>query len=419
MGAEYRPFLRVVWSDPDGPATGYVVVDRLVCGIATGGLRTRAGCTLAEVEDLAREMSLKAGAYGLPVGGAKGGLDHPADAPDVDEVRMRFVAAVRSLLDSIWVTAGDLGTPQSALDAVFARAGLGPSSLRAALRRSPDRAAVTARVREMFTLVDDGLTMSDLIGGYGVAEAALAGLEGLGLDPTHSRAVVQGFGAMGGSSALYLHRAGVRVVGIADAHGLVHNPVRGLDVPTLLAGRRPGGLIDRAGLRADDAQLPAEAWLDVDAELAVPAATSYSVTEADVGRLRARLVAEAANVPLTPGAEALLVGRGVPVIPDFVANAGAAAWAWWVIFGLVSDAAGSRAMVSASVRPLVRRLMAAWTDDRTDLREHARRLAIETTTELTQRFGSVDERIPLFDAGLLAARTSTRRPVATTDTGRP
>jgi glutamate dehydrogenase (NAD(P)+) len=418
MGAEYRPFLRLVWSDPDGPATGYVVVDRLVCGIATGGLRTRSGCTLAEVEDLAREMSLKAGAYGLPVGGAKGGLDHPSDAPDVDEVRARFVAAVRPLLDSIWVTAGDLGTPQSALDAVFARAGLGPSSLRAALRRSPDRNGVTARVQEMFTLVDDGLVMPDLIGGFGVAEAALAGLEGLGLPPARSRAVVQGFGAMGGSSALYLHRAGVRVVAIADAHGLIQNPERGLDVPTLLARRRPGGLIDRTALRVDDAQLPGEAWLDVDAELAVPAATSYSLTEADVGRVRAALVAEAANVPLTPGAEAMLAGRGVPVIPDFVANAGAAAWAWWVIFGLVSDADTSRAMVSASVRPLVRRLIAAWNADRTSLRDHARTLAIETTTALTHRFGSVVERTPLFDAGLLAARSATRQPVPTTDPGR-
>lgn len=404
MAAEYRPFLRVVWSDPEGPATGYVVVDRLVCGIATGGLRTRSGCTLAEVEDLAREMSLKAGAYGLPVGGAKGGLDHPSDAPDVDEVRGRFVAAVRPLLDTIWVTAGDLGTPQAALDAVFERAGLGPSSLRAALRRAPDEAAVTARVRTGFTLVDDGLAMPDLIGGYGVAEAALAGLEGLGLAAATSRAVVQGFGAMGGSTALYLHRAGVRVVGISDVHGLVCNTDRGLDVPALLRGRRPGGLIDRTLLRDDDRQLPGDAWLDVDAEVAVPAATSYAVREAEADRLRVRLVAEAANVPLTPAAERRLLDRGVPVIPDFVANAGAAAWAWWVIFGLVADADSARAMVSAHVRPLVDRLMSAWNCDRRPLRDHARALAVESSTELDRRFGSVQERVPLFEAGLLAAR---------------
>ena len=150
----HRPFLRVTWSDPASPATGYLVVDRLVCGIATGGLRTRAGCTLAEVEDLAREMSLKAGAYGLPVGGAKGGLDHPADAPDVDAVRGRFLTAVRPLLDTVWVTAGDLGTPQAALDAVFADVGLGPSSMRAALLRSPEPAVTTAQVQTAFALVD-------------------------------------------------------------------------------------------------------------------------------------------------------------------------------------------------------------------------------------------------------------------------
>jgi glutamate dehydrogenase (NAD(P)+) len=413
MTAEYRPFLRIVWSDPESPATGYVVVDRLVCGIATGGLRTRAGCTLAEVEDLAREMSLKAGAYRLPVGGAKGGIDHPADAPDVDEVRARFVAAVRPLLDTVWVTAGDLGTPQAALDAVFARAGLGPSSLRAALLRSPDQPAVAARVRAMFTLVDDGLAMPDLIGGYGVAEAALAGLAGLGLPPPRSRAVVQGFGAMGGSSALYLHRAGVRVVGLCDARGLVHNPVRGLDVPALLATRRPGGLIDRTALRSDDEQLPGEAWLDVEAEVAVPAATSYSVADAEADRLRVRLVAEAANVPLTAGAERRLLDRGVPVIPDFVANAGAAAWAWWVIFGLVTDADDSRALTAAHVRPLVDRLMAAWSESRVPLREHARELALAGSSDMERRFGSVHEEVPLFEAGALAARL----PVTTTDRG--
>jgi glutamate dehydrogenase (NAD(P)+) len=265
----------------------------------------------------------------------------------------------------------------------------------------------------MFTLVDDGLAMPDLIGGYGVAEAALAGLAGLGLEPTRSRAVVQGFGAMGGSSALYLHRAGVRVVGLCDARGLVHNPERGLDVPALLAARRPGGLIDRTVLRTDDEQLPGEEWLDVEAEAAVPAATSYAVTEAEADRLRVRLVAEAANVPLTAGAERRLLDRGVPVIPDFVANAGAAAWAWWVIFGLVADAEDSRAMVAAHVRPIVDRLMSAWTEGRIPLREHARELAVASSSDMERRFGSVHEEVPLFDAGALAARL----PATTTDRG--
>ena len=403
----HRPLLRVVWSDPDSAATGYVVVDRLITGIATGGLRMRAGCALEEVEDLAREMSLKSGTYHLPVGGAKGGIDYPADAPDADRVRERFLAAMRPLLESIWVTAGDLGTPQAALDAAFERLGFGPSSLRAGLLRSTDPAAATTRVQQMFRLVDDGLAMPELIGGYGVAEAGLATLEALGLAVDHSRAVVQGFGAMGGSAALYLHRAGVRVIGIADADGLVHNTARGLDVSALLAGRRPGGLIDRSSLREDDQQAATDGWLDLPCELAVPAATSYAVTESVVDRLLTRAVAEAANVPLTAGAKQRLLDRGIPVIPDFVANAGAVAWAWWSVFGLVSDAESSRRMVSAHVRPLVGRLIEAWTINRLAPRAGATVLAERALAELGERFGYGEERVPLFQAGRLAAQSVT------------
>ena len=403
MGQPRRPLLRLAWSDPESDATGFVVVDRLVTGIATGGLRTRAGCTMEEVEDLAREMSLKTGVYRLPVGGAKGGIDYPADAPDVDEVRRRFVTAMRPLLDTVWVTAGDLGTPQARLDSVFAEAGLGPSSLRAALLRSTEPDAAVTRVQRLFAEGDHGLRMPDLIGGYGVAEASLAGLAGLGLATNESRAVVQGFGAMGGSSALYLHLAGVRVVGVSDAFGLILNTARGLDIPKLLAARSPGGIVDRAVLRADDEQRPGESWLDVDAELLVPAAVSYSITETNCDSVRAQLVTEAANVPITKAAERRLLERDVVVIPDFVANAGAAAWAWWAIFGLVSDPESSRFLLSSHVRPLVNSLINAWITQGVSPRDGAENIAEENLDDLGERFGRVTEMVPLFEAGLQSA----------------
>ncbi|MGH3367448.1 MAG: Glu/Leu/Phe/Val dehydrogenase dimerization domain-containing protein [Nocardioidaceae bacterium] len=398
--------LQFTWSDPESPATGYVVVDRLICGIATGGLRTRAGCTMAEVEDLAAEMSLKAALYGLPVGGAKGGIDYPSDAPDVDEVRERFLLAIRPILESIWATAGDLGTPQARLDAVFDRAGLGTSSMRAGLLRSDDPKAEAERVGQLFEDVDDGLLMSDLIGGYGVAEAALQAMSPLDLDPRTSRAVVQGFGAMGGSTALYLHRAGVTVVAIADATGLIVNEARGLDVPTLLATRGPGGVIDRGALRADDVEEPLSAWLDIDAEVLVPAAVSYVIDEHNCDRVRARLIAEAANVPVTPAAEQQLVDRDVVVIPDFVANAGAAAWAWWVMFGSVRGPVDSRQLLSSHVRPVVASLMHAWTGGHTSLRESAREMAHRNLALAEARYGGVTPTMPLFTAGAAAAAAS-------------
>ena len=409
---EHRPLLQFTWSDSETTATGYVVIDRLICGIATGGLRTRAGCTLKEVADLASEMSLKTALYNLPVGGAKGGLDYPSDAPDVDEVRGRFLKAIQPVLDAMWVTAGDLGTPQARLDAVFAQEGLGTSSMRAALLRSEDPEAEAARVKAMFAETDDGLQMSDLVGGYGVAEAALQAMTTLRLQPVHTRAVVQGFGAMGGSSALYLHQAGVRVVALADARGLVVNTERGLDVPALLAGRLPGGLIDRGLLRADDVEAPSEAWLEIDAEVLVPAAASYVIDETNCHSVRARLIAEAANVPVTAAAEQTLVDRGVVVIPDFVANAGAAAWAWWVMFGAVYGAADSRQMLSAHVRPVVASLMQAWVNGEPSLRVSAKEIAERNLAIAEARYGAVTPTMPLFTAGATAAAAGSLEAIA-------
>jgi glutamate dehydrogenase (NAD(P)+) len=400
---EHRPLLKFTWSDSETSATGHVVIDRLVCGIATGGLRTRAGCTVDEVADLASEMSLKTALYGLPVGGAKGGIDYPSDAPDVDEVRERFLLAIKPVLDSVWVTAGDLGTPQARLDAVFEKAGLGPSSMRAALQRSDDPDAEAERVERQFSETDEGLLMSDLIGGYGVAESVLQAMTTLQLEPIATRAVVQGFGAMGGSTALYLHKAGVRVVAIADAAGLVVNTTRGLDVPTLLAGRLPGGLINRTLLRADDTEAPTERYLDVDAEVLVPAAGSYTIDERNCDAVRAQLIAEAANVPITPAAEQWLTDRGVVVIPDFVANAGAAAWAWWVMFGAVHGPEDSRQMLSAHVRPVVASLMQAWSAGEPSLRTTAKEIAQRHQAIAEAQYGGVTPTMPLFAAGAAAA----------------
>ncbi|MDQ4008789.1 MAG: glutamate dehydrogenase [Actinomycetota bacterium] len=401
--------LQFTWSDSDTSATGYVVVDRLVCGIATGGLRTRAGCTMSEVADLASEMSLKTALYGLPVGGAKGGIDYPADAPDVDDVRERFLRAVKPLLDTVWTTAGDLGTPQGRLDRVFAAAGLGPSSMRAPLQRSDDPDAEAERVGRLFADVDEGLQMSDLIGGYGVAESVLQAMMPLQLEPTATRAVVQGFGAMGGSTALYLHKAGVKVVALVDANGVVVNTTRGLDVPTLLAGRLPGGVVDRSLLRLDDTEAPSSAWLDIETDVLVPAAVSYTIDEHNCGSVQARLIAEAANCSITAAAEQRLIDRGVVVVPDFVANAGAAAWAWWVMFGSVTGPVDARQMITAHIRPVVASLMQAWMSGEPSLRVTAREMAERNLAIAEATYGGVTPTMPLFTAG---AAASTRGLVA-------
>lgn len=329
-----EPEHRVEWTDPVTGARGYLVVHTLVGGLATGGTRMRAGCTLAEVADLARGMATKTAVFGLPVGGAKGGVDLDPRDPRATGVLERFFTAMHTWLDRHWVTAEDLGVSQTALDEVFARLGLG-QSFHAAIRRSADPAATLHRVQAgLATRVPGGQLLGDVIGGYGVAQACLGAARALGWEPAATSVAVQGVGTMGGATAWYLHQAGVRVVAVADVAGTLYRP-GGLDVPALLALRDRYGEIDRSRVPDDVEQRPREAVLSTEADVLVPAAVSYALDADTVADVTALVVVEAANAATTPEAQALLTARGVPVVPDVVANAGAAAWAWWLLQGQV------------------------------------------------------------------------------------
>src|SRR5215211_4738159 len=384
-----EPFLRVTWTDSVTGARGYVVIDRLVGSIATGGTRMRAGCTLEEVEDLARGMSYKTGALNIPVGGAKGGIDYAPFDPEAREILARFVKAVRPLLDQYWVTAEDLGVPQPLLDDVFAEAGL-DMSLHAALVRSEDSGRTLRRVQDAFATDVEGVAMPDVIGGFGVAEAAGAAIEHLGWEFAETRAFVQGFGSMGGSSARYLPRLGVRVVGVADGGGVIANP-SGLDVERLLRARNDYGEIDRSALGPADEELPLKEWLSVDAEVLVPAAVSYAITPENCERVTAKVIVEAANVPITEEAEQRLLERNIAVIPDFIANAGAVGWAWWTLFGDVSaEPQDSFDKLSSEMRAVVSELMESWKSGESSPRRIAKEIAERNLDEFAHEYGEAE-----------------------------
>ncbi|WP_324652322.1 Glu/Leu/Phe/Val dehydrogenase dimerization domain-containing protein [Georgenia sp. H159] len=359
------------WTDPVTGAQGFLVVDTLVGGLATGGTRMRAGCTVSEVADLARGMSTKTAVFGLPVGGAKGGIDFDPKDPRATGVLERFCVAMRPWLDRHWVTAEDLGVPQHLIDDVFLRLGLN-QSFHAAIGRSPDPERTLRRVQDgLAARTADGLLVGEVIGGYGVAQACLGVVTALAQHPAATTVAIQGIGTMGGGAAWYLHHAGVRVVAVADAAGTLYRRT-GLDVPALLELRDRYGEIDRSRVPDDVEQLPRDAVLELAVDILVPAAISYAVRAENVAGVRAKVLVEAANSATTPEAETALVARGVPVVPDFVANAGAAAWAWWLLQGQVGtdpDEAFDR--LAEEMRPKVARLVAAWRADRVAPRQTA------------------------------------------------
>lgn len=374
------PEEEVLWTDPVTATRGFLVIHNLVGGMATGGTRMRAGCDLAEVRDLSRGMAVKTAAFELPVGGAKAGLDIDPHRPEALEVLERFFSHVRPWLDRYWVTAEDLGVTQADLDAVFARLGM-EQSYHAAINRSDSPAATLARIHSGFRAeVPGGVPLAQVIGGYGVAQAALGTAQSLEWRLPATTAAVQGIGTIGGAAAEYLYRAGVSVVALADAAGTLYDPA-GLEVPALLELRDDSGEIDRTRVPTHIAQLPSPAVLTLSADLLIPAAYSYAITEEHVPDINTRAVIEGANSPTTPEAGEMLTAQGIPVLPDFIANAGAAAWTWWILQGLVgADAEDSLTRLQKQMRAKVEYLLTRWSASAVPPRHSARDLAVANYT---------------------------------------
>lgn len=359
------PHLQETWRDPQTGAACHVVLDRLRFGVASGGVRMRAGCDLEEVADLAAVMSLKEallyrpGDRYRPYGGGKGGIDYGPSAPGSGGVLRRYVAAVRHLARDRWAMGADLGVRQADLDEAAARVGL-RSTVDAALAHVPDGAdqglSRLGKAREQQV---DGVGLGELVGGFGVARAAVTALRHRGEDPAGCTAAVQGFGEIGGAAARYLTAAGIRVVAVADSAGTLVDP-GGLDVEHLLRHRSPHGVIDRSKLRPGDRAGPRWSWLTIPTDVLVTAAVSYAIDDDNHRAVTSRYVVEGANASLTPLAEERLTRRGVTVVPDMVANCGTNGWWWWTLFGDIAPTVeASLARIATVIPELVDAVLAA------------------------------------------------------------
>ncbi|MER6431151.1 Glu/Leu/Phe/Val dehydrogenase dimerization domain-containing protein [Streptomyces sp900105245] len=386
------PLMSLEWTDHVTGRRGFLVVDRLVRGVASGGLRMRAGCTLEEVAGLARGMTMKEalhynpeGRY-VPLGGAKGGIDCDPRDPGAYGLLVRYLRAVRPYIESFWTTGEDLGLTQDLVDRAAAEAGL-VSSIQAVYPLLDDEAAARRRLADAFAVEVDGIGLDELAGGCGVAESVLAALDRASAPYRGTRVAVQGLGTMGGATARFLARAGLTVVAVADIKGTIANPA-GLDVEALLAARDAYGTVDRGVLRPGDRELPGDAWLSTDAEVLVPAAVSYAIGIADQERVTARWIVEAANMPVIPEAEVLLAARGVTVLPDVVVNSGTNAWWWWTLFGDIgADADEAFAHIRGSMRALIQLMLDRAEADGTSPRAAAHALVTDRLPVIAERFG--------------------------------
>ena len=289
--------------------TGYRVQHSLTSGPSKGGLRYHPSVDLGEVAALAMWMSWKCGIMNLPFGGAKGGIacDPAALSRDENEhLTRRFTEEVLCVIGPrMDVMAPDLGTDEQTMawlmDTYSMKIGYACPEV------------VTGKPVEL-----GGCVGRREATGRGVTYCILEAMKELRLRPEESTAVVQGYGNVGAVTCQELYQRGVRVVAVGDRYGAVRN-TKGIDVPALAAHCTAGKLLrDFAGAE----QIDAAELLTTPCTVLVPAALERVITAANAGRLRCRILAEGANGPTTPDADAVLEESDIFHIPDVLCNAG-------------------------------------------------------------------------------------------------
>ncbi|WP_322749210.1 MULTISPECIES: Glu/Leu/Phe/Val dehydrogenase [unclassified Frankia] len=300
--------------------SGYRVQHNLARGPAKGGIRFHPSTDLDEVKALAMWMTWKCALMGIPYGGAKGGIavdPHLLSLSERERMTRRYAAELVPLIGPEKdIPAPDVGTDEQTMawimDTYSTHTGYtAPGVVTGkplSIGGSAGRAGATSR---------------------GVQLSAFAALAEHGLDPYDVTVAVQGFGKVGALAAQYLHDAGARIVAVSDVKGGVYNP-QGLNPAALLRRVQRGG-DTVVGHPGTDTITNAE-LLELDVDLLVPAALEGVITAANADRIKARMIVEGANGPISADADPILDGNGVVVVPDILANGGGVAVSYfeWV-----------------------------------------------------------------------------------------
>jgi glutamate dehydrogenase (NAD(P)+) len=294
--------------------TGYRVLHSSIRGPGKGGIRYHPAVTLDEVRALASWMTWKCAVIDVPFGGAKGGVccnPKGMSESDLRKITRRYVSDLGDLIGPHTdIPAPDVYTSAQTMAWIYDTYAMmhpGRNNLPVVTGKPLDIGGSHGRheatARGCLFACQRALARGVVSG--------LAGVRG-------ARVAVQGFGNAGSIAARLFREAGARVVGVSDSRGGVVNP-DGLDLGAVVAHKEmTGSVVGLAGARA----VGNDELLALECDILIPAALENQIRGDNAGGVRARLVAEAANGPTTPAADRVLYGRGIPVLPDILANSG-------------------------------------------------------------------------------------------------
>jgi glutamate dehydrogenase (NAD(P)+) len=322
--------------------TGYRVQHNLGRGPAKGGIRYHQGVSIDEVKALAMWMTWKCAVVGIPFGGGKGGVivdPKKLSLKEVEALTRRFTTEISVLIGPERdIPAPDVNT----------------------------NAQVMAWMMDTYSM-HQGYTVPGVVTGKPIS---LGGSEGrneatargavytivdaaahLGMDLTKATVAVQGFGNAGSIAARLIRDEGATVIAVSDTGGGILNQ-EGLDIDRVIGWKKEHGTV--AGFPGARA-ISNDQLLEVECDVLIPAALENQISAANAGRVKAKIVAEAANGPTTPEADAILHDKGVFIIPDILCNAGGVTVSYFEWVQDLNRDHWSEAIVNAKLKEIMDR----------------------------------------------------------------
>jgi glutamate dehydrogenase (NAD(P)+) len=288
---------------------GYRVHHNVTRGPAKGGIRYHPHVDLDEVKALAMWMTWKCAVAGIPFGGAKGGVavdPKRLSRGELERMTRRYASEILPLIGPERdIPAPDMNTNEEIMSWIMDTYSMNQgysapgvvTGKPVAIGGSRGRAGATSR---------------------GVLYIIFSTLKSHGLGIDEVSVAIQGYGKVGGHAAQLLHDAGCQVVAVSDVEGGLYRE-RGLDPEAINRHKREAGTV--VGFPGADL-IANEELLEIDCDVLVPAAIEGVITTRNADRIKARIVCEAANGPITFEADKILSDRGVFVVPDILANSG-------------------------------------------------------------------------------------------------
>jgi glutamate dehydrogenase (NAD(P)+) len=354
--------------------TGYRVQHSIARGPSKGGIRFHPGVTIDEVKALAMWMTWKCAVVNIPFGGAKGGVTVDSKRLSMDEnerLTRRYTSEISILLGHDRdIPAPDVYTTPQHMAWIM------------------DTFSMTQGYSTLGVVTGKPIQLGGSAGrNEATAEGCFVAIEEaakrMRLPMKGATAAVQGYGNAGAHVARFLDEAGVKVVALSDSRGAIYDK-KGLRIELVNAAKEKKGTVTAArGEKMTNEQL-----LELPVDILVPAALEGVITRSNAPRIKARIIAEAANGPTTPDADDILRSNGAVVIPDILANAGGVTVSYfeWVqdLYSFFWDPDVVRSHLERTIRRAYEDVAEAARRHDTDLRTGALILAVGRVEEATR-----------------------------------